>query len=103
MVAILVGAAGGGGATAPGTLAAGKVAAGGWGRLEPRGAIATIIAGKTPARVIRPYCFLTTGAAGGVTGGLAGGLAGASSFTGCIWSYSFTLSSRSEERRVAEE
>src|ERR1035438_5944855 len=99
MVAILVGAAGGGDATAPGTVAAGTVGAGGWSWLNPRAALATIIAGKTTARVIRPYCFLTTGAAGGVTGGLAGGLAGASSFTGCIWSYSFTMS---EERRLVK-
>ena len=90
MVAILVGAAGGAGGTAAGTVGAGTVTAGGWSWLNARAAIATTIAGKTTARVICPYCFLTTGAAGGLATGFAGG---ASSFTGCTWSYSFTMSS----------
>src|ERR1017187_6362044 len=83
MVATLVGRGGGGGG------AADTVGTGGWLWLNARATMATNIAGKTTARVIRRYCFLITGA----TGGLAGGLAGASSFTGCTWSNSFTMSS----------
>src|ERR1017187_8313109 len=87
MVAILVG--GGGDTTGAGPATAGTVGPGGWPWLNARAARATNIAGKTTARVIGRYCFLTTGMAGGLTGGLAG----ASSFTGCTWSYSFTMSS----------
>src|SRR5271157_2757835 len=82
MVAILVG----GGGTGAGAAAAGTLPTGGWPWLNAGATMATNIAGKTTARVICRYCFLTTGVAGGLA-------VGASSFTGCTWSYSFTMSS----------